>query len=234
MKKKCTPQNNAIKIKTPVCCPEPIVPIVDSCVDPFTYTWNMAVNQAILDDTISVEEYFDLLLDQGQVLSDASKICCPSCDITPVYALGSVETIIKIAEATGWINSPDLLCCVNVAASVETNAKYIEAWGTQPQCCKNDFESCLNQFSNIVLLSRILDKGIVEVNGYDNTLLCTIYNLLVNTPEDLFQGSTLAEVFDRIINKGFVSYCCDCNVFIGSAETFLKWWEGGGCKPGIG
>lgn len=230
MKKRCTPENNAITIKTPVCCPEPIVPIVDGCVDPFTYTWNMAVNQAILDDTMSVAEHFDLLLDLGQVLSDASNVCCPSCNTTPVYVLSSVETFTKIAQVMRWDNSPDLLCCVNVAASVETNIKYTQLWElTQPPCCNNDFESCLNQFSNIALLTRILGKGVVETNGYDNTLLCTIYNLLVNTPEDLFQGATLAEVFDRIIDKGFVSYCCGCNVFIGSVETFIKWWETGGC-----
>jgi hypothetical protein len=225
MKKKCTPQNNAITIKTPVCCPEPIAPIVDGCVDPFTYTWNMAINQAILDDTMSVLGYFDKLMDLGQVLSNASNVCCPGCDKTPVYFLGNTETTLKIAEELGWKDSPDRLCCVNVAAGVETNAKYVSNWSSQPPCCQNDFESCLSQFSNIILLSRILEKGVAEINGYDNTLLCTIYNLFINTPEDLFQGATLAEVFDTIIEKGFVSYCCGCNVFIGSTETFLKWWE---------
>ena len=39
------------------------------------------------------------------------------------------------------------------------------------------------------------------------------------------QGLTISEVFDRILDKGFVAYCCDCNVVIASVETFLKWWE---------
>jgi hypothetical protein len=233
MKKKCIPQNNAIIIKTPVECPTPIAPIVDGCVDPFTYAWNMAVNQALLDDTISVTEHFDRLLDLGQVLSDASNVCCPSCNTTPVYSLSSVETFLKIAQAMNWIKMPNLLCCVNIAASVETSIKYSSAWEIQPPCCNNDFESCLNQFSTIAVLSRILEKGVVETNSYDNTLLCKVYDLLVNTPEDLFQGVSLTEAFDRIIDKGFVSYCCDCKVFIGSAETFLKWMEAGGCQPVI-
>lgn len=234
MKKKCTPQNNAIKIKTPVCCPEPIVPIVNGCVDPFTYTWNMAVNQAILDGTTSVAQNFDILLDQGMILSDASNICCPKCDVNRIYVLSSIESFVKLLQSTSWINSPDLLCCVNMASSIDTQKKYFASGGPQYPCCKNDFESCLNQFSNIASLSTILTTGVVEVNGYDNTLLCTINNLLVNTPEDLFFGATLTEVFTRILDKGFVAYCCDCSVFIGSVETFIAWWSNGGCKPGIG
>ena len=92
-----------------------------------------------------------------------------------------------------------------------------------------DFESCLNQFSSVVDMIRLLDTGVVEVNGYDNTLLCKIYNLLINTPEDLFQGETLSDVFITIIQKGFISYCCDCNVFIGTPGTFTKWLQQGGC-----
>jgi hypothetical protein len=233
MKKKCTPQNNAIKIKTPVECPVPIVPIVDGCVDPFTYTWNMAVNQALLDDTSSVAEHFDRLIDKGLVASSATNVCCPDCTENPIYVLASVESFLKLAEFMGWLkddtNQP---CCTNVQASIETYLKYNEAWQVdQPECCKTDFESCLNQFSTIVNLDRILDKGVVEANGFDgNTLLCKIYELFVNTPEDLLQGATLSEVFDRILDKSFVAYCCDCNVIISSIETFFKWWEAtGGC-----
>ena len=69
MKKRCTPENNAMHIHTHVECPAPIVPIVNGCLDPFTYTWNAAVSQALLDPTLSVAEHFDLLLDRGQVLS---------------------------------------------------------------------------------------------------------------------------------------------------------------------
>ena len=227
MKKRCTPENNAMHIHTHVECPAPITPIVDGCLDPFTYTWNAAVNQALLDSTSSVAEYFDLILDKGQVLSSAENICCPDCTINPIYVLSSTETFLKLAEALGWTEEPDLTCCINIQASVETYLKYSESFGgTQYPCCNNDFESCLSQFSTIADLSRILDKGVVETNSYNgNTLLCIIYDLFVNTPEDLLQGATLSEVFDRILDKGFVAYCCDCNVVIASVETFLKWWE---------
>jgi hypothetical protein len=228
MKKKCTPENNAIKIKTPVECALPIVPVVDGCVDPFTHVWNMAVNQAILDETRSVAEHFDVIIDKGLVLSNAENVCCPDCTTNPIYALASVESFLKFAEFMGWLNDDtNQPCCISVQASVETYLKYNEAWQVdQPECCKTDFESCLNKFSTIVNLDAILDKGVVEANGYDgNTLLCKIYELFVNTPEDLLQGSTLSEVFDRILDKGFVAYCCDCNVIISSVETFLKWWE---------
>jgi hypothetical protein len=227
MKKRCTPENNAMHIHTHVECPAPIVPIVDGCLDPFTYTWNAAVNQALLDPTLSVAEHFDLLLDRGQVLSSAANICCPDCTINPIYVLSSAETFFKLAEALGWTEEPDLTCCINIQASIETYLKYNEAWQIeQYPCCNNDFESCLSQFSTIADLSGILDAGVVETNGYNgNTLLCIIYDLFVNTPEDLLQGLTISEVFDRILDKGFVAYCCDCNVVIASVETFLKWWE---------
>ena len=145
----------------------------------------------------------------------------------PIYVLSSTETFLKLAEALGWTEEPDLTCCINIQASIETYLKYNEAWEIeQYPCCNNDFESCLSQFSTIADLSGILDAGVVETNGYNgNTLLCIIYDLFVNTPEDLLQGLTISEVFDRILDKGFVAYCCDCNVVIASVETFLKWWE---------
>ena len=227
MKKRCTPENNAMHIHTHVECPAPITPIVDGCLDPFTYTWNAAVNQALLDPTSSLAEYFDRILDKGLVLSNAANVCCPDCTTSPVYVLASVESFLKFADSLNWLYEPDLTCCINVQASIETYLKYNEAWEIeQYPCCNNDFESCLSQFSTIASLDRILDKGVVETNGFDgNTLLCKIYDLFVNTPEDLLQGSTLSEVFDRILDKGLVAYCCDCNVIIGSIETFLKWWE---------
>ena len=226
MKKKCTSQNNAMRIHAHVECPAPIIPVVNGCLDPFTYTWNAAVNQALLDSSLSVVEHFDLLLDKGQVLSSAANICCPDCTVNPIYVLSGVETFLKLAEPLGWLDAPDLTCCINIQASIETYLTYSEAWDEQYPCCDNDFESCLSQFSTIVDLSGILDAGVVETNGYNgNTLLCIIYNLFVNTPEDLLQGQTISEVFDIILNKGFVAYCCDCNVVIASVETFLKWWE---------
>ena len=227
MKKKCIPQNNAIKIKTPVECPTPIVPEIEGCIDPFTYTWNQAVNQTLLDPSASVAEYFDRLLDKGQILSDASNICCPDCQISPIYVLASVETFLKFADNLNWLYEENKTCCVSVQSSVETYLKYEEAWQVdKPACCENDFEECLDKYSEIVNLDRILDKGIVESNGFDgNTLLCKIYDLFINTPEDLYFGSSLSEVLDRILDKGFVVYCCDCNTIISSVETFFKWWE---------
>lgn len=227
MKKRCTPENNAMHIHTHIECPAPIAPIVDGCLDPFTYTWNAAINQVALDSTLSLAEYFDIFLDKGQVLSSAANVCCPDCTLNPIYVLSSTETFLILAEALNWTSEPDLTCCINIQASVETYLKWSEAFGdNQYPCCNNDFESCLSKFPAIADLNRILDKGVVETNGYDgNTLLCKIYELFVNTPEDLLQGSTISEVFDRILDKGFVAYCCDCNVIIASVETFLKWWE---------
>ena len=45
MKKKCTPQHNAIEIVQPVECPV-VVNTPDVCTDPLTYLWNMAATSA--------------------------------------------------------------------------------------------------------------------------------------------------------------------------------------------
>jgi len=227
MKKKCVPQNNAIKIKTPVECPTPIIPIVEGCIDPFTYVWTQAVNQTLLDDS-SIAENLDMILDKGLVVSNATNVCCPDCLTNPIYSLANIETFQKLGEALYWLSDDtNLPCCISVQASIESYLKYIEFWQVeQPECCKTDFESCLNKFSTIVDLDTLLDKGVVEVDGFGgNTLLCKIYDLFINTSEDLFNGSTYGEVLDRFLDKGFVAYCCDCNVVIGSVEAFLKWWE---------
>ena len=233
MKKKCTPENNAIKIKTPVECALPIVPVVDGCVDPFTYLWNTAVNQALLDSTLSVVDHFNALLINGQILSNATNVCCPDCVTNPIYSLSNLDSFTILAQSLNWFNGPEAPCCISVQSSIGAYNKFIGKWNTeQPPCCTTDFESCLNKFSNIIDVNQLLNLGVIEANGYSgNTLLCKIYELFINTPEDLLGGITLTEAFASILQNGFVSYCCDCNVIIGSIEQFLKWWEAtDGCE----
>jgi hypothetical protein len=236
MKKRCTPTNNAMHVHTPVECTTPVVPIVEGCKDPFTYVWNIAYNQYLLDSSSSMAEYFDIILDKGLVLTDATDVCCPDCTKSPIYSLSSMETFAKLAQALKWFNELNKICCINTQMGVEVQLQYNKFWeGKQPPCCNNDFESCLNKFSTILSLERLLDKGVIETNTYNgNTLLCKIYDLFINTPEDAFFNSSFSEAFDRIMDKGLVAYCCGCTIVIASVETFLKWIEPTGeCEAGL-
>jgi hypothetical protein len=246
MKKKCTPQNNAIKIKVPVECPPlppiPPTPVPEGCIDPITYIWNLAVNNWELDPSLTIPEYFDIILDKGSIIEGKNdKICCSDCptgDTFPkVYVLACVETWLKWAEAVGITASgfdPEgIICCNNVSASVETYLKYKEAVddNLDDLCCDNDFEDCLLNLSQVANWGRLLDKGIVETNTVNgNTLVCTLTNLILNAPEDSLGVASFTEVIDRLLDKGLVSYCCPCSTIIASVETFLKWAEAvGGC-----
>ena len=233
MKKRCTPTNNAIHIHTQVECSTPVIPVIEGCIDPFTYAWNAAYNQYELDSSSSIAEYFDRILDKGLVLTNATNVCCPDCTKSPIYSLASSETFLKLAEALNWLYETNLTCCINTQMGIESQLKYDTVWEVEKYpCCNNNFEFCLSQFSTILNLDTVLDKGVVEVNSYDgNTLLCKIYDLFINTPEDAFFNSSLSEVFDRIMDKGIVAYCCGCTTVIASVETFLKWYEvNGDCQ----
>lgn len=226
MKKRCTPTNNAINICCPVECPEPVVSTTTSCIDPLTYTFNLAVANSITAG-ISVEESFDLILNGGLVLTKDSNICCPPCGL---FSFASVEESLKLYEPLGWTNANqfDKLtpCCYNISATVETNAKFHEELETPISCCVNDFTKCIDKLSNYVLINTIQAKGIVETNTLGSTsVVCTIVDLFNSIEDPAYTTGSFTEIMSRILDKGFVAFCCDCDIVIASIETFLKWFE---------
>ena len=234
MKKKCTPTNNAINICCPVECPEPIVPPTpEGCLDPWTYIFRIAKKSAEINNR-SVAEEVDRILDKGLIMPNEDQVCCTTCD--GPYAVASVETWLKLAEAVGWSNGefsePNInLCCNSVNASVETYLKYAEAVSGQdgplPPCCETNYAECFAKLASLGAIERILDKGLIESNPPGSiSWLCALYEQLVTLTEDELDGSTYAEIIDRLLDKGLVSHCYDdCNIIIASVETYLKFAE---------
>lgn len=232
MKKRCVSQNNAIVLDTTVVCPCPIVPpVVAGCIDPLTYTFNIAVANSI-QDGVSVDEAFITLLDIGMILPSGNEICCPDCSESPFYSLSSLETLLKLAEALDWVNmEPRAInyCCINTDSAIETYLKYNEAMasgGDLPECCDTNFTSCVATLNSY----GILATGIAEVNTLNgDTAICTLINLLTSISEPAYLAGTITDFFNIFLDKGFVAFCCGCNIVIGSVETFLKYYETGAC-----
>lgn len=179
-------------------------------------------------------EVLDRLLDKGYVMPVGdSGICCPTCG---PYVLASVETFLKYAEAVG-LTGPEITekCCTNAFASVETYLKYLEAVGT-PNSCNNGFTQEVNTLLDALgtpeAVDRVQDKGIVE-SGSVNTDLSSSISDLQDLIEAMFSHpnnvnasfSSLAEILDRILDKGIVLYCDEENLVLASVETYLKFAE---------
>jgi hypothetical protein len=185
-------------------------------------------------------ENFDRIIDKGSVIPKG-EICCPTCDSTntntPMYFIASVETALKFIQAVNNIYFCN--CCYDVIASIETKLKWNEAYssisfgedcvGENENVCPNatkSFLSSIEQMFNSLTSEerdRVLDKGIVEFGSTGTSNLPHLMNF-VNTQKELIYNdiSTTTEIWDRILDKGFASFCYGDNVYIGSVETVLK------------
>jgi len=230
MKKRCVSQNNAIVLDTTVVCPCPIVPpVVTGCIDPLTYTFNLAVASSIANN-VSVDLAFSRLIDKGLVLPSGDEICCPDCSESPFYSLSSVESFLQLAGALDWLKMvPRAInyCCINTDSTMQTYLQYEEAMssgGDLPACCDTNFTSCA------ALLNIDLSLGIVETNTLNgDTAICTLLNLILSIQEPAYLDGTSDDFINMLLSKGFVAFCCGCNIVIGSIETFLTYYETGAC-----
>jgi hypothetical protein len=129
-------------------------------------------------------------------------------------------------------------CCTHIVASVETEGKFYEAYlgdatNTIPTCSDN-FNQCVNTFftntagaeltsSLSEVIDRIFDKGVVEYGSISgSSQLCKISQYLDFFIQKGDISSPKAEVFDRMLDKGFVVSCHNDEIIVASLETWLK------------
>lgn len=232
MKKSCTPTNNALSIDTAIQC-TPAVVTVPTCIDPFTYAFNTAVATSI-DQGISVDEAMITLLNNGLLISNANAICCPDCNKAPFYSFTDMNGFSLLAGALHWASpEPNIIdyCCINIEASFNAYGKYVElmkANGITPDCCATDFTKCISTFPGYTQLTA---TGIVEVNTLEaNTIICKLIDLLNTLPKGAYLESDIVTFLGVLLRAGFVAYCCDCTVVIGSVAVFMSYLESGACS----
>lgn len=233
MKKKCTPQHNAIEIIKPVECPT-VVTTPDVCTDPLTYLWNMASTSAANTGT-TLNANLDALLDAGITINQSDNICCPTCTTAPLWSLSSLTPFLTMATELGWtaaVNDPKIeYCCINTELSVTNYTSYVNAMrigGVIPACCETNFGSCFKELNNLVdTPTSLLAGGVVETNTLgDQTALCNLIELIKNSHN--ISGTTESFV-DALLTKGIVVYCCDCNMIISSIAKFNEYVDSGAC-----
>jgi hypothetical protein len=233
MKKKCTPQNNAIEIVTPVTCPV-VVTATTTCADPLTYLLNMAATSASNTGT-TFNLALDEILDAGLVITQSDNICCPSCSTAKLWSLSALTPFLAAATALGWtaaVNNPKIgYCCINTELSVTNYTTYVNAMrigGEIPTCCATDFSTCFKELSALVETNTsLLANGVVETNTLsDKTALCTLIDFIKTQPN--ISGTT--ETFiDTLLTKGIFVHCCGCNMMIGSQTKFVEYVGSGAC-----
>ena len=232
MKKQCTTSNNAIKLVAPIDCSTPVVVPTTGCVDPFTYTFNLAVANSI-NMEISVDEAFLSILDSGLIIPTGDAICCPDCVEAPFYSLTTADGFAQLSAGLSW-NKPEPLfkfCCVNIDADplayLKWNSQFAGDGVISPDCCNTNFSKCINPLFAVDLLAN----GIVETNTLKgDTILCKIVELYNSISSPAYFDITVIEFFEKILSFGFVAFCCDCNMIISDVLGFLNYIEGNGCK----
>lgn len=167
--------------------------------------------------SVSFAQVLDRILDKGYVNTNCD-LCCPGCG--GLYVLANVETFLKAWELT--IIGSNLVPCCNGFTE-----------------CVDDLICDLTNDPNTGLTGseiedRLLDKGIVEYGNFVNncttasfgTEVCRIKDFIKSLYESTNeQDSTLAEIWDRITDKGIAVACYQGTIVIASVETFLKWAE---------
>lgn len=202
--------------------PGPCVP----CIHPFEYLVELAYLGSDLNgkSSASFDISIDRLLDKG-ITIPSCKYCCPDC--YGVYALASVETMLKLFEAVGITLSAappasplsavdigafgqenlQLECCSNIVAGTETLLMYSEAIG------------------ETTLLVPALPKGaFLEGDSEDNPFLKKCCNGFDECIDDLFCWVTqyskqAANDIDRIMDKGIVEYGSIVNNCTGATSS---------------
>lgn len=221
MKKKCTPANNAIVINTPVECTPAVIPTTDVCTDPFSYVWNLAASNSILQSS-DIDGALNKILDAGLILPSTNSICCPSCATEPFYSLSTAQPFADLASILGWISGTKAFdyCCVNyeMSPSVYTNIMP----DINLNCCDTKFSSCSSSLASLIGMEIIQNQGLVEVNSLNNeTLICQLVNSFTNLPEGTYlSSSSLQTIIGNFLSLGFIVHCCDCNIFIGNLNAF--------------
>lgn len=232
MKKKCS--TNAISISTPVPnCPTvtPVVPVVPvGCSDPLTYFFKLVVDYSI-NQNIKFDLAVDNLLSVGLVFPKADIVCCPDCTNAPFYGLMNVARLNSLAGMLNWQSTePNLItpCCINVEASVAKYNNYIQYMLNGdtptkeiPDCCDNNFTSCLKVYADNLNYLALLNEGIVEINTLNGqSSLCNLYNLLDTYADQITLTSNVSNFILDFLMGGFVVHCCGCNIFIGTVDAF--------------
>lgn len=187
--------------------PTPCVP----CVHPFEYLFELAyVSTKGANNRTTLAEGLDRLLDKGINFPNCG-YCCPDCE--GVYALASVETMLKLYEAVGLTasaavpalppvgdilseifgKSTGLTCCSNVYASVETSLKYYEGVGITQSAAV----PALPYGANTVVESA--DYLASCCNGFDECVDDLICLITENVPNAV-------DIIDRLNDRGIIEY----------------------------
>lgn len=183
---------------------------------------------------------------QGIMISNDNcdvPICCHECCEDGYYILSSMGGALAVFSILG-----EPKCCANSYFSALTGVgggefKYsglfarekavalnAEAsrfknpllFGTVPQCCTDQsFYQCIQTMStDLNISSDLLTIGVVETQYAKNeTLICQLYDKLKD-PTLALTAEQQAEFIIEFLENGFVTLCCNGQVFIGGITAF--------------
>lgn len=199
-----------------------------NCTSPLVYAINTAFAQASSPAIGDVITAYNTLMDAGLVTSNTGNkpLCCPGCCGDIVYLLGKPLNFTTVQTA---INSAPN-CCVNskLSAIASTNINNFfknKNWNT-PVKCDNNFEACINLlFSKVDNAPQLLTDGIIELPSAGlKTEICNLVNTLTAITPAL-TATDIGSFVDNLLSKGFVSSCGNGQIFIGSSDTFITWYN---------
>jgi hypothetical protein len=178
------------------------------CIHPLEYIFELAHQGTLgVNNKSLFEEGLDRILDKGIVTTNCN-MCCPSCE--GIYALASVETMMKLYEGLGFTIS------AAVPASPQFSGDYNYYINNDSPCCSNVFasiETWLDKYASEIGLTPL--AAVPALNStftpsLSSKELMTCCNGFNECMDDLIcwvtAGRFAAESIDRLQDKGVIEY----------------------------
>lgn len=194
--------------------------IGSNCTNPLTLFLDTV--ESLVTEQVTYEQASKNLLTSG-FMTNSCDTCCPDCEETGRYFLGSYEMWEEYSQTVYKIQNCPPPCCVNKQLSLANLTLFTlnEAIvGTAPGGCCDDFSSCL------VGLLKYVGTGngeIVEESSFkDSSGLCAILAWFELT--DIPVEDALA-ILSNIVLYGLVIQCLpDGSIIISGVEAYITWY----------
>lgn len=177
--------------------------------------------------TVTLAEALEKILTEGLYLSAHGKYCCPDCNPKKgYYYLGDAVQFYAIAELYGQISingnpaTGKYPCCLNHHLSTREAIQYrLGFLGIDPPCCDTNFTDVVSQLHEITANFEI--TNFIETNTFNGSSgLKSLLDYIQSDVDYDYDYDTLSLFFEKLFELGLVIKCFDCDIFIGSVQSF--------------
>lgn len=200
---------------------------MSDCMNPLIDLYKKAKARLSFATRSSLVQELTTILTNGIVLSNSGTLCCPDCTSKKGYYFLGTYTDYKIlatmfsqvvtVKPPAGVKYP---CCLNHSLNITDAVNYETTFkDLEPPCCDSNFAEAMTLLlENSNLTVAFPNLSLVEASTFNG-----VSGLRILLDYLILEGVTPAEIgslFTAIINEGLVIKCFDCDMYIGSVESF--------------